>query len=48
MSMASSTGVFCPSVEGGGPSEVGFVIMGVGVGGDGTDWRCAGMFTGLG
>ncbi len=48
MSMASSTAFFC-SLDGVGPSEVGFVIMGLGVGGaGGGTGRGGGLFTGAG
>ena len=46
MSMASSAGVFWSLDAGDGPSEVGFVIMGLGGGAGGKTGRVDGMFTG--
>ena len=48
MSMASSTGVFWSLDDGDGPSEVGFVIIGLGGGTGGRTGRDGGMFTGAG
>ena len=48
MSMASSAGVFWSWDAGDGPSEVGFVIMGLGFGAGGRTGRAGGMFTGAG